>query len=154
MEKWSSGWSLIALKHKEMEGGSIQHHRPPTDARTTEWPVEQPWQPDIPLDGERHHPRPVSPYWLPPTWGCLENNKALASRGRTLRGVHEEMEELPMHGESQTMEHIMRYSHAPQCTGDNLDQPNATAFACTSHWKEVMDGYEEGEEVTCLGPVA
>ncbi|KAJ8333881.1 hypothetical protein SKAU_G00412000 [Synaphobranchus kaupii] len=41
-------------------------------------------------------------------------------------------------GESQTMEHIMRCSQAPQCTGDDLAEPNAAALTCANHWKDVI----------------
>ncbi|KAJ8348091.1 hypothetical protein SKAU_G00266800 [Synaphobranchus kaupii] len=41
-------------------------------------------------------------------------------------------------GESQTTEHIMRCSQAPQCTGDDLAEPNAAALACANHWKDVI----------------
>ena len=41
-------------------------------------------------------------------------------------------------GEPQTMEHIMSCTYAPQCTGDDLAEPNAAALACANHWKDVI----------------
>ena len=41
-------------------------------------------------------------------------------------------------GQLQTMEHIMRCRQAPQCTGDDLAEPNAAVLACANHWKDVI----------------
>ena len=41
-------------------------------------------------------------------------------------------------GEPQTMEHIMSCTYAPQCTGDDLAEPNAAALTCANHWKDVI----------------
>lgn len=40
-------------------------------------------------------------------------------------------------GKSQTMEHIW-CSQAPQCTEDDLAEPNAAALSCANHWEDVI----------------
>ena len=106
--------------------------------------MEQPRQPDSPMEGERSNPPDEclatghDQPWA--VWKTL--NRLRVGEGRCKASMKKKWKltspDTCKCEELQTTEHMMRCRQAPQCTGDDLAEPNATALACANNWKDMI----------------
>ncbi|KAK1906061.1 Ferrochelatase [Dissostichus eleginoides] len=82
------------------------------------------------------HEHPAAQKRLKSRSSFLDTTEVLETKGRcnaSMKKWKTTTSDACVCGESQTIEHIMRCSRAPQCNGNDLGEPNAAALACANH---------------------